>query len=586
MNQVENAVIKYAIDFEKYKNGQANEIIKLLDKANNEIAGYIKKTNGIATKARYKDITKKLKEISERLKESVGENIDIDGVINYELQKQKKLFGFARPYLKKNNTGKISFVYPTVEQIKTDALFQPIVEEGYGLTFQSFLEGIQTGLFNTWDSALRTGYLTGIPTKQIVSNVLGKSSKVGELVTPGLMKTLKNSVYSNTRTALQSFANETMQRVYKENDRLLGDIYPKDGEVYKYEYLATLDNRTCLVCADSAKLYKELQDIPHIPQHRGCRCVVIPYFNIEGDTRASKDGYVRADITFDEWLRGQDEKTQLDVLGKTRYEMFKSGTTINQFVDNGQVLTLKELEERDLYTPEDNSKKMALSKDSLEYREEHIIDNPLSDKEFNEYKDYFLNEYDIKLNSNLKTLNKDNVEEFLKDFEKSLKNNPQVSKAISTLQAKDDDTMFMQQNGNKFELNQKYFKTDNNFLKEYIEYASKDGKMPKNSTLYSCIEHEITHFYEKVYEKDFAKNIYEKCIREYSDLFEGTKQEFVTHFRSTVQSISTDIFTTHLNYSELLAYCRQDYYANKDNCTSFSKLMYNEFERYINAHRK
>lgn len=343
MNQVENAVIKYAIDFERYKNGQANEIIKLLDKANNEIAGYIKKTNGIATKARYKDITRKLKEISERLKESVGENIDIDGVINYELQKQKKLFGFARPFFKKKKTGKIDFVYPTIEQIKTAALFQPIIDEGYGLTFQSFLEGIQTGLFNTWDSALRTGYLTGIPTKQIVTNVLGKSSKVGELVTPGTMKTLKNSVYSNTRTALQSFANETMQRVYKENDRLFGDIYPKDGEVYKYEYLATLDNRTCLVCADSAKLYKELEDIPHIPQHRGCRCVVIPYFNIEGDTRSSKDGQVRADITFDEWLRGQDEKTQLDVLGRSRFELFRRGEPISQFVDNGKVLDLTDL---------------------------------------------------------------------------------------------------------------------------------------------------------------------------------------------------------------------------------------------------
>ena len=47
MNKVEDAVIKYSIDFERYKNGQANEIIELLDKANKDIAKFIKETDGI-----------------------------------------------------------------------------------------------------------------------------------------------------------------------------------------------------------------------------------------------------------------------------------------------------------------------------------------------------------------------------------------------------------------------------------------------------------------------------------------------------------------------------------------------------------
>ena len=54
MNKIENGVIKYAISFERYKNGQANDIIALLDNADSQIAKFIKQTSGVYTKARYK----------------------------------------------------------------------------------------------------------------------------------------------------------------------------------------------------------------------------------------------------------------------------------------------------------------------------------------------------------------------------------------------------------------------------------------------------------------------------------------------------------------------------------------------------
>ena len=233
----------------------------------------------------------------------------------------------------------VNFIYPTREQIKTAALFRPVTD---GFTYDSYLNGIESGLFNTWDSAVRTVYLTGQTTNEIVRNVMGGIPPETKLRNPGLINTLRNSVYGNTRTVLQSFAAETRNRVYEENERYFGD-----GESdYKYEYLAALDNRTCVICGScGGRLYKKLSDVPSIPQHRGCRCTVIPFFDIEGDYMASKDGYVK-NITFDDWLKGQDEKTQLDVLGRTRYELYKKGESINQFVDNGQALTLKQLGER------------------------------------------------------------------------------------------------------------------------------------------------------------------------------------------------------------------------------------------------
>ena len=142
-----------------------------------------------------------------------------------------------------------------MEQIKTAALFKPI---GDSFTYQSYLNSIQEGLYNTWDTAVRTGYLTGQTTQQIVRKVLGKAGKVGELTEPGTMQKLRNSVWANTRTALQSFAEETNEQVYRKNEQYFGN-----GE-YKYEYLATLDNRTCLPAGEKVLTpegYKNIEEI-------------------------------------------------------------------------------------------------------------------------------------------------------------------------------------------------------------------------------------------------------------------------------------------------------------------------------------
>ena len=83
MNPYENGVIKYQISLESYKNGISNEIIRLLDNANLEIAGFIKKTTNVQTKARYKEISRKLKEVSSALKEKIGQNIDVHPSLRY-----------------------------------------------------------------------------------------------------------------------------------------------------------------------------------------------------------------------------------------------------------------------------------------------------------------------------------------------------------------------------------------------------------------------------------------------------------------------------------------------------------------------
>ena len=342
MTNIEKSVIKYQIDFEKYKNGQCNEIIALLDSANSDISKYIRKTTSISTKKRYTEIARKLRDIAQTLKENVGKETDVDAIIEYELKKQKSILKSVKDSIKKSKGLTVDFLYPSTEQIKTSALFKPV---GDNMTYQSYLDGIEAGLYNTWDSAIRTGYLTGIPTKEIVENVIGGVSQSQKLANLGSINAFRNSVYSNTRTVLQSFANETQRRIYEDNEKYLGE----ENE-YKFEFLSTLDTRTCLTCGElSGKLFKSIADAPRLPLHRGCRCVIIPYYNIENDVKASKNGYVNADTSFEHWLNEQNEETQKEVLGVTRFNLFKNGVAIKDFVDNGQVLNLKQIKEKLLF---------------------------------------------------------------------------------------------------------------------------------------------------------------------------------------------------------------------------------------------
>lgn len=342
MNSFESEEIRHQIYLEQYKTGQANRIIGLLDQADRQIARFIRQTDGVYTKARYREIARKLREISKSLRESVEDGTDIDGIIGYELKKQEKLLDELKDSVKKISASPVNsadFLFPSAEQIKTAALFKPVVE---GMTFQSYLEGIESGLYNVWDSAVRTGYLTGMTTDRIVREVLGSAAGNSRLAESGAIRAFRNSVYNNTRTVLQSFANETRKKVFEENEQYFGD-----SSGYKYEYLATLDRRTCAVCGSyDGKRYRSLKEAPEIPVHYSCRCMVIPAIDIEGDTRAAEGGAVDAKITYEDWLRSQPEKVQRDVLGASRFRLFMTGQPVTSFVSGGKTLTLDELKEK------------------------------------------------------------------------------------------------------------------------------------------------------------------------------------------------------------------------------------------------
>ncbi|MCK5746089.1 MAG: minor capsid protein [Oricola sp.] len=151
------------------------------------------------------------------------------------------------------------------------------------------------------------------------------------------------------RTYTSHVTNEARAILYAENS----DV------ILKEQWVATLDHRTCPICgALDGKTY-ELGKGPRAPIHHNCRCVRIPITRAAKalrekgliGPRAAKDaeskgmtGKVPSDMTFPQWLKRQPESVQKEVLGASRYEMFKDGANFDKFVnDENEIIPLRDL---------------------------------------------------------------------------------------------------------------------------------------------------------------------------------------------------------------------------------------------------
>lgn len=250
--------------------------------------------------------------------------MQIDDFLATELSELSKIYS--------NVDGLTKAILPSVEQVKTASMFTPYTD---GSSFENYLNGIGEQFYNIWDSNVRTGYLAGLPSTQIVRNVMGQAPRNAQLGSVGAIQTLRNSLTANVRTALQSFATETRNEFYKKNEDIING----------YKWCSALDRRTCLVCGSlDGKVYRNLSDIPKMmPLHFNCRCVLLPVideFEDVVDVRAAENGYVDDKITYDDWLGFQDEKTQKYILGDKRYEMYKQGVLLPEFIYNGKLIPL------------------------------------------------------------------------------------------------------------------------------------------------------------------------------------------------------------------------------------------------------
>lgn len=182
---------------------------------------------------------------------------------------------------------------------------------------------------------IRDGFTLGQTTQEITKRIMDNSD---------LMKSQASTV---ARTVTNHTSIQARNITMKENRDVLNG----------YEWVATLDSRTSIICASRDGILYEFKDSnPKPPAHFNCRStitfVVKDEFNLGKDikgTRASKGAtgpkQISDETNYEQWLKRQPKSFIYEVLGVTRGNLFIDGKlSIGAFVDStGKVLSLEQL---------------------------------------------------------------------------------------------------------------------------------------------------------------------------------------------------------------------------------------------------
>lgn len=212
---------------------------------------------------------------------------------------------------------------------------------------------LKSGTQRAVERAIRAGAAANEQPDQIARRILGDKS-AGRAF-GGVAAKARRDAESVARTVIAFSGTRAREAAYASNADVIRGV----------RIVATLDERTTLVCmGQDGKVYP-LNEGPRPPFHFNCRTVTAPVTKswaeimaaAKGDptkfppqapkgSRASMRGEVPASLTYAEWLRTQPASFQDEVLGTRRAELFRSGLVqLDRFVDaSGKSLSITELE--------------------------------------------------------------------------------------------------------------------------------------------------------------------------------------------------------------------------------------------------
>jgi len=161
----------------------------------------------------------------------------------------------------------------------------------------------------------------------------------------GAMKGIENGLKANVNDMFSHAKAIVHDNIYALNHKHYSGVM----------WVACLDWKTCHVCSQlDGKIFGYHMELfpssdgkggihegpPKIPKHFNCRCITVPIL------KGMEDDYTGSP-NYREWFERQPKKVQLDILGPSRYALFKNGLPVERFVKDGRVLTLEELIERE-----------------------------------------------------------------------------------------------------------------------------------------------------------------------------------------------------------------------------------------------
>ena len=253
--------------------------------------------------------------------------------------------------------GAWTFRVPAPDQIWAAAKARPmLLDNTRAEVLEPFIRGIGRTRLRAMDRSIRYSFAVGDTPAVTSRRMLGPN---------GAFRGTRTSADAIVRTSMNDLSSIARERTYKANPEIIKG----------YQWVSTLDKRTSDICQDrDGKVWyytdKDVQTgeplLPgevYPPAHANCRSTTVPLTrtweelgikaeDISPSTRASMNGQVPASTTYYQWLGRQSAATQREVLGATRYAMFKQGTAITKFhAPSGGLYTLDQLSKRGFTVP-------------------------------------------------------------------------------------------------------------------------------------------------------------------------------------------------------------------------------------------
>lgn len=336
---IRDRVVRHMLYLERLKSAHAREVLQHIDndilpdlrlqlaiRLDNIRAAGVDK--GPVTTARleaqiasFEEITRRFADINTRVQ---GDLLEIG---QYETQ-------WFSNMLNEEAGVRIDVALPSPEQVATVVNSKPFD----GRTLEEWYNRLGTNAQQRLSATIKRGVVEGRTTGQITRDVMAD------------MQIVRRHAEAIARSGMGHAANAARTLMHEQNSDIV------QGE----QINATLDTRTCPTCGPlDGKVY-ELGVGPRPPFHVSCRCTVTPVLKswralgIDADevpagTRASMNGQVASDITYNQWLKKQPLAVQAEALGKTRAQLFRKGELdVGSFVNNRrELLTLKQLREKE-----------------------------------------------------------------------------------------------------------------------------------------------------------------------------------------------------------------------------------------------
>lgn len=288
--------LKRAINIEYNGNAMLNSVLDLLTALFEEIESMLSESSSISTKRKYREL---LKLTEEAFGEYEGLLTDL--YKDNALQIAGKESSWLKDFMKA-----LGYSYLIPKNIANQVLFTPFAGNQ---TYETVAKTAFDQLRKATDAALRVSYL--------VQDDISKTSERILNIKPKVEKNLT----SDTKTFNTAMFRATDLAMFKINRQ-------------KVMYLAVLDSHTCMACAEYNGKVFDITAAPMLPLHNYCRCTEVPIELMESEDEQP---------TFSEWIEELDDDEKYEVLGKTRFKLYKEGVPVTRFVDNGKILTLDEL---------------------------------------------------------------------------------------------------------------------------------------------------------------------------------------------------------------------------------------------------